>query len=255
MLYLRVIFIGLIILSFATYSILNAQGEDSNKISMKKDKPTPQDSVEIRKAADDFVQLFRRTLDFGVAFNKFSVADSIRRMRFANFFASVNFDDNLVKKSSDASLRRAYNALMNLYYLKAVYDLNLRRDSKPELALPTEIERALQKSKYLKTLLQDVSDDGPVVKTQKDLQRFINDYEQVTTLYRKRLPSNPFGDVYQNNLSRLHPQNTSVRTQSGYPEYDFSQDIKVYSIRQDLFEFFFIKVKSDFKVLILGIGN
>lgn len=215
-----------------------------------------QDAAQAEKAAEQFILHFRENLNFGDAFDKSFVSDAVKRLREADFFIDLNFTPELIDKADDESLKRAYKAFMNFYYLRDVYDLNTEPgtqvSSRPESA---EFSLAFQTSRYLKKLSDDDrGDDGPPVKTQEDLIQISEEFERIADLYRSYLPKDPWSKTFRSNL-RKRDIDRKVRVRRGYPAFNLDPTTNVYMLQRDIFDFSFIKVNNQMKVLVLGIGN
>src|SRR5262245_34186461 len=89
--------------------------------------------------ADRFVERFQQTLDFGSVWKEFRLSDPSCTHR-AN--GNLSESDYAKLRLTGDIIEKLYIATMNLYYLKAVYDLSLTRiDSQSEDdSAPAEIE-------------------------------------------------------------------------------------------------------------------
>ena len=219
-----------------------------------------QETLRAKEEADRFVSRFRETLDFGLVFDEMSVSNSVRRMREAKFFESMYLSAKLVDSVDDATLRRAYKAFMNVYYLKTAYDISIRpiagNEQKGDPSLPQEIASAMSSSKYLSVLLDEGVKDAPYATTRKELRQFIGDFNRVAALYRKHLPRDFFNsETYKANVKVINKEGGRVQIRDGYESLGVGKETKVYEVDTDIFTFFFIEKNGQIKVLTLGIGN
>jgi hypothetical protein len=219
---------------------------------------TAEELARANKSADQFIEEFRRTLDFGAAFEKFSVKNSIHVLKRFGFFKGILQDEKLIRRLDDSTLRRVYVTEMNLYYLVAVHDLakviNQGSDSYNEqnvLGKPHII--ALQEASKRNPL---VSGQG-LITTKAELERYLKDVNVVVALYRKQLSREDFDSKkYKEGVKRvidyrkISPSILNPRKGLGLGE-----STKVYRFAKDLFVFYFIEEKGQLKVLMLVIED
>lgn len=212
-----------------------------------------QEALRVEQAADRFVKRFRQTLDLSVLFDEMFVGDAIQRLRQAGFFRSMNMGPQLVEKLDDPTLTRTYKAFMNYYYLKAVYDLGVRKGQDT----PVEVTAVISTSKFFNLLSDGGSGDSPVMTSRQELDQFVADIENIAASYRKHLPQDFFKTrTYKENLKLINkPEETLPRIHDGYETLGVAKGTKVYEIEQDIFTFFFVDEKGELKVLALGMGN
>src|SRR6185437_8518836 len=102
------------------------------------------------QVADRFVNRFRKTLDFGVAWKAFRLSDPSCTQRANGML--IESDYGRLKLSS-RTIEKLYIATMNYYYLKSVYDLSLAPiDSQYESddsLTPNEVKVIQNRSKFL----------------------------------------------------------------------------------------------------------
>lgn len=103
------------------------------------------------QVADRFVNRFRATLDFGIAWKAFRLSDPSCTHR-AN--GNLGESDYERFKLSNRTIEKLYISTMNLYYLIGVYELSLARigsqsDSDDSLA-PNEVNVIQKRSKFEK---------------------------------------------------------------------------------------------------------
>jgi hypothetical protein len=218
-----------------------------------------QEEMRVQEGADRFVKRFRKTLDFGSVFDEMSVSNVVQRMREARFFEYINLGAKLVDSVDDPTLKRAYKALMNFYYLKTAYDLSIRpiagNEQKGDPPLPQEIISALSSSRYLSVLLFEGAKDAPYATTKEELEQFVADFERVAALYKKHLSPNFFNSAtYKTNVRAIN-KDEHVQIRVGDEGLGVEKGTKVYEVTKDIFTFFFLDENGQLKVLTLGLGN
>jgi len=212
----------------------------------------------IDQTADEFIQEFQSTLDFGKAFEKFSAGKSILILKKAGFFKGLNIAPALVDKLDNRTLSRVYVTEMNLYSLVTIYDLaryGEGRDSyndgdlsdKPQVA-------ALQESNKLNPL---VSGSGAPIISRAELERNLDELNKVLVLYRKALSPDIFSSTsYTDRLERfvnfrkIKPMVSSLKSGFGFPK-----TTKIYTFQKGIFNFQFIKRNEQFKIFIILIDD
>jgi ABC-type hemin transport system substrate-binding protein len=110
-----------------------------------------------------------------------------------------------------SKLKRTYKAFMNYYYLKAAYDLGVGN----ETSAPPEVITVIRASKFY-DLLSDEGSGDTTVNTQKDLDQFVADLNDVAALYKKRLSQEVFNSpTYKASLKAINKDKRGlVRYQS-----------------------------------------
>jgi hypothetical protein len=206
------------------------------------------------KAADQFIEDFRRTLDFGSAYEKFFVKNSIQILKKHGFFKIISQDKKFVKKLDNATLKRVYVTEMNYYYLVLVHDLarykGEGRDSSNDdelLYKPHVIAFQEAESRYRR------SSDDLNIKTKGELEKYLKELNNVIALYRKNLTQDDFDSVqyiqavkYFNDFHKMSPNVSMLLSGFG-----FKKNTRVYSLQKDVFIFHFIEEKGQFKVLTM----
>jgi hypothetical protein len=218
------------------------------------------DELRVTKAADHFVSRFRETLDFGLVFDEFSVSDAFPRLRKARLFENIYLSAKMVDSADYATLKRAYQAFMNLYYLKAAYDLSGRpiggNEQNGDPPLPPDIVAASQASRYLKVLVDEELQDAPYATTREELDQFVAEFERIAALFKKHVPPNFFNsETYKANLQVVNENSEGVHVRDGFERLGIGEGTRVYEITQDLFTFFFIEENGQLKVLTFGLGD
>jgi len=223
------------------------QGEKKVVISL-------QETRHVEKAADRFVERFREMLDFGAVFDDMFVTDAIQRLRKAGFFENSDIIiPRLIERLDDATLKRIYKAIMNYYYIKAVYDLGVGKDE----SAPPEVAAVIKASRFFNLLSDTGSGDAPAITTREELEQFVVDLSNIAAMYKKRLPRNVFDSpTYNASLKAINLDKRSpVRIRDGYEGFGVREGVKVYEVEQDIFIIFFVEEAGELKVLTLGMGN
>ncbi len=206
------------------------------------------------KSADQFIEEFRKTLDFGSPYEKFFVKNSIQILKKHGFFNIVSQDKKFIRKLDDATLKRVYITEMNYYYLVLVHDLarykELGRDSsnddelsdKPHVLALQEAERRYRRS-----------NDDLNIRTRNELEKYLKELNNVIDLYRENLSQDVFDSVqYKQGVKQINDFQKMVTSVSLLPSgFGFKKNTKVYSLQKDIFNFHFIQEKGQLKVLTL----
>ena len=260
---LQTIIISVLILALPVNAFACLKVQLAANAPSRQGKPSAisrQEEMRVQEAADRFIIRFHSTLDFGLVFDEIAVSNAVRRMREATFFESMSLSAKLVDSVDDATLMRAYKALMNMYYLKTAYDLTIRpiagNEQNGDPPLPQEISSALSSSKYLSALLKGGAQNPPDATTRQELEQFVADLNRVAALYKKYLPSDFFkAETYKANVKAINQEGEGVQINNGFESYGVSTGTKVYEVNKDIFTFFFIEENGQIKLLTLGLGN
>ena len=202
------------------------------------------------QVADRFVERFRQTLDFGIAWKGFRLSEPSCTHR-AN--GNLGQGDYERLKLSSGMIEKLYIATMNLYYLKAVYDLSVARiDAKSgseDPPTPREIEAAEKNSKFFQNddrKLQNADDVGELIAT----------FDQLAGLYRKYLPkkamkSAAWGANQKYLISRTGMDHSGIL--NGNPTFCVPEKTNVYIVDRGIFYFYIVEEGGKMKVAGLGI--
>ena len=196
--------------------------------------------------ADRFVERFQQTLDFGIVWREFRLSDPSCTHR-ANGILSEN-DYAKLRLTGDI-IEKLYIATMNLYYLKAVYDLSLSRiDSQSEDAsAPAEIEVIEKRSKFFQN-------DDRKPKSYEDVSELIGTLDQLARLYRKYLPKEAMKSAAWNEKHlRSSSGIVSVGVLNGDETLCIAKGRNVYIVDRGLFYFYMVDERGKMKVAGLGI--
>lgn len=205
------------------------------------------------RAADRFVQRFRETLDFGIAWREFRASKVGSMMRSviageSNAGIQTEVDERLVE--------RGFMALMNYIYLKSVYDLSAAKIGSnvgDEVLTPPEIRKAESANRYIKT-------NGDEPRTAKELEEYIAEANSLARLYRKYVSQASFDTpAYKENLRYLaefYPQGEDRhRIVEVGRDLGLGAGVKEYRVTRGAFHYAFIEEKGKMKLIGIGMGN
>src|SRR5690349_19900799 len=134
------------------------------------------------QVADRFVEPFRQSLDFGIAWKAFRLSDASCTHR-ANGILDESDYERL--KPSSKIIEKLYIATMNFYYLQAAHAfISARIDSQSsskEPRAPRNIESVEKKSKFFQS-------DDRKLQSNKEISELIDTFNQLAQLYREQLP-------------------------------------------------------------------
>ncbi len=198
--------------------------------------------------SDRFVERFQQALDFGIVWKEFRLSDPSCTHR-ANGILSEN-DYAQLRLTGDI-IEKLYIATMNLYYLKAVYDLSLTRiDSKSEDAsTPAEIEVIEKRSKFFQN-----DDRNP--QSYEEVSELIGTFDQLARLYRKYMPKEAMKSATWR-ANEKHLRSTSGMAYAGVLNGDetfcIAKGNNVYIVDRGIFYFYVVDEGGKMKVAGLGI--
>ena len=198
--------------------------------------------------ADRFVDRFQQTLDFGVVWKEFRLSDPSCTHRAngnlsENDYAKLRLNGDIIEK--------LYIATMNLYYLKAVYELSLTRiDSQSEdVSTPAEIEVIEKRSKFFQN-------DDRKPQSYEEVSELIGTFDQLARLYRKYLPK----EAMKSATWRANEKNLRRRSEIAYAgvlngdeTLCIAKGSNVYIVDRGIFYFYVVDEGGKMKVAGLGI--
>jgi predicted MPP superfamily phosphohydrolase len=202
------------------------------------------------QVADRFVNRFRATLDFGMAWKAFRLSDPSCTHR-AN--GNLSESDYERFKLSSRTIEKLYIATMNLYYLMAVHDLSLARidsqsDSDDSLT-PNEVKIIRKRSKFLQN-------DEREPQNATEVGELISTFDQLSALYRKHMPAGAMkSPAWRANQKYLMTRSGTDHggTLNGDETFCVPQKTKVYIVDRGLFYFYVVEEGHRMKVAGLGI--
>ena len=202
------------------------------------------------QVADRFVNRFRVTLDFGVAWKAFRLSDPSCTHR-ANGILDQSDYERL--KLNSRTIEKLYIATMNLYYLRSVYELSLVRinsqsDSNDSLT-PNEVKVIEKRSKFFQN-------DDRKLQNAKEVGELISTFNQLSALYRKHMPAGAMkSPAWRENQKYLIASSgmDDGGALNGSPTFCVPQKTKVYIVDRGLFYFYMVEEGRKMKVAGLGI--
>ena len=200
------------------------------------------------RIADRFVERFRQTFDFGIVWKEFRLSDPSCTHR-ANGILSEN-DYAKLRLSGDV-IEKLYVATMNLYYLKAVYELSLTRiDSQSEDAsTPAEIEDFEKRSKFFQN-------DDRKPQSYEEVSELIGTLDQLARLYRKYKPKEAMmSAAWRENEKYLRSRSGMDYggVLNGNETFCIAKGSNVYVVGRGIFYFYVVDEGGKMKVAGLGI--
>ena len=202
------------------------------------------------RVADRFVNRFRATLDFGVAWKAFRLSDPSCTHR-ANGILDQSDYERL--KLNSRTIEKLYIAAMNYYYLMTVYELSLARidsqsDSDDSLT-PNEVKVIEKRSKFFQN-------DERKLQNAREVGELISTFDQLSALYRKDMPAGVMkSPAWRANQKYLIASSgmDHVATLNGDATFCVSEKDKVYIVDRGLFYFYLVEEGRQMKVAGLGI--
>ncbi len=202
------------------------------------------------QVADRFVNRFRKTLDFGVAWKAFRLSDPSCTQRANGML--IESDYGRLKLSS-RTIEKLYIATMNYYYLNSVYDLSLAPiDSQSESddsSTPNEVKVIEKRSKFLQK-------DERRPQNAREVGELISTFDQLSASYRKHMPAgamkSPAWLANQQYLVGLKGVDHEG-VLNGDETFCIPEKNKVYIVDRGLFYFYVVEEGHRMKVAGLGI--
>ena len=202
------------------------------------------------QVADRFVEKFRRTLDFGIAWKAFRMSDPSCTHRANGNLSETDYDR---LRLSSEMIEKLYIAFMNLYYLKAVYELSLARidsqSTSDETDAPEKVEAVEKKSKFFQN-------DDRKPESREELNELIDTFNQLARLYRESLPKQAMRSTnWRANQKYLISRNGMDHdgVLKGSPTLCVPEHQNVYIVDRGIFYFYIVEEAGHMKVAGLGI--
>lgn len=202
------------------------------------------------QVADRFVNRFRATLDFGMAWKAFRLSDASCTHR-ANGILDKSDYERL--KVNSRTIEKLYIATMNYYYLMAVHDLSLARiDSQSDTddsLTPNEVTVIVKRSKFFQN-------DDRKPQNAREVGELISTFDQLSALYRKDVPAgamkSPAWRANQKYLIAGRGMDYGGAL-NGDATFCVPEKDKVYIVDRGLFYFYVVEERRKMKVAGLGI--
>jgi hypothetical protein len=203
------------------------------------------------QVADRFVAQFRHTLNFGIAWKSFRMSDPSCTHRANGILGQGDYDR---LRLSSEMIEKLYIATMNLYYLKAVYDLSVARidlqSASEEPPTPRKIEAVYKKSKFFQN-------DDRKPQSPEEISELIQTFDQLAELYRQYLPKQAMRSAtWQANQKYLISSRTGMDHSgilNGDPTFCVPKQTNVYIVDRGIFYFYIVEEGGKMKVAGLGI--
>ena len=208
------------------------------------------EKIRAAQVADRFVDVFRKTLDFGIAWKTFRLSDPSCTHRANGVLRQTDIERF---KLSGPTVEKVYIATMNYYYLKAAYELSLERiDSQSDAAKSITPGKAALIEKSSKFFQND--DHEP--QSAKEVEELIGTLEQLAAEYRKHMPEG----VMKTSAWRANQKYLMARSGMGHADilngdetFCVPEQTRVYVIDRGIFYFYIVEEHGKMKVAGLGI--
>ena len=202
------------------------------------------------QVADRFVNRFRATLDFGMAWKAYRLSDPSCTHR-AN--GNLNQSDYERLKLSSRTIEKLYIATMNYYYLKFVHDLSLARidsqSASDDSLTPNEVKVIQKRSKFFQN-------DDRKLQNAREVSELISTFDQLSALYRKDMPAgamkSPAWRTNQKYFISISGMDHGGAL-NGDETFCVPGKTKVYIVDRGLFYFYVVEEGRKMKVAGLGI--
>lgn len=209
-----------------------------------------QEKIRAAQVADCFIDVFRKTLDFGVAWKTFRLSDPSCTHRANGMLGQKDYER---LKLSGRTVERLYVAVMNYYYLMAVYELSLERlDSQSD----SEKSKTPGRAELIQKRSRFFQNDDREPQNVKEVEELIGTLEQLAAEYRKHIPKGAMKS------SAWRANQKYLITRSGMDHEDMlngdetfcvPQRTRVYVIDRGIFYFYIVEERGKMKVAGLGI--
>jgi len=202
------------------------------------------------QVADRFVNRFRATLDFGMAWKAFRLSDPSCTHRANGILTQSDYDR---LKLNSRTIEKLYIATMSYYYLMSVHDLSLadlnsQSDSDDSLT-PNEVKVIVKRSKFFQN-------DDRKPQNAREVGELISTFDQLSALYRKKMRAaamkTPAWRANQKYLIAGSGMD-HVGVQNGAETFCIPEKNKVYIVDRGLFYFYVVEEGRKMKVAGLGI--
>lgn len=206
------------------------------------------ENVRAARVADQFVEMFRKTRDFGVVWKTFRMSDPSCTHR-ANGLLNQSGYDRL--KLSGRTIEKLYIATMNFYFLQVVSELSLERidsqsDSGQSIAA-REIERIEKRSKFFQ-------DDDRQLNNVGEVRELIRTLDQLAAMYRRHMPKGTMkSSAWRESQKYLMAKSDHPDVLNGDETLCVPEQTKVYIIDRGIFYFYIVEERGKMRVAGLGI--
>ena len=224
----------------------------ANPHAMFAQKNSTEDAKQRRaeQVADRFVNRFRATLDFGMAWKAFRLSDPSCTHR-ANGILDESDYERL--KLNSRTIEKLYIATMNLYFLMGVHELSLARigsqSDSDDSSTPNEVEVIQKRSKFFQN-------DDRKLQNAREVGELISTFNRLSALYRKHMPAGAMNSpAWRANQKYLISRNGMDQegTLNGDETFCVPKKTKVYIVDRGLFYFYVVEEGRKMRVAGLGI--
>lgn len=237
--------ISSVFLIFGLLSLPNVAGQHISPADREK-------LIRAQRVADEFVDRFRRTLDFGPLWKEFRAEQFSCRLIKSDLVTNVSDEEK--RRIGVALLEEAYIATMNYFYLKGAHDLSVARmDSNisEEQISPKEILKAENSSVYTKT-------NGKSPTTAREMEEYIRALNGLAKLYRKYLPRNVMRSAeWKANIKYLVNREGFIHlgVATGNADLCIPDNVKYFVVDRGLFFFYMIEESGQMRIVDLILGD
>ena len=202
------------------------------------------------QVADQFVNRFRATLDFGIAWKAFRLLDPSCTHRANGILTESDYER---LKLSSRTIEELYIATMNLYYLKGVHEFSLSRiesQSDADDSLTTNEVRAIEKSSKF------FQNDDLKLQNAREVGELISTLDRLSASYRKHMPAGAMkSPAWRANQKYLMARSGTDdgAALNGVETFCVPKTTKVYIVDRGLFYFYVVEEGRKMKVAGLGI--
>jgi len=202
------------------------------------------------QVADRFVNRFRATLDFGMAWKAFRLSNPSCTHRANGILSEADYER---LKLNRRTIEKLYIATMNYYYLMSVHDLSLARiDSRSESddsLTPNEVKVIVKRSKFFQN-------DDRKLQNAREVGELISTFDQLSARYRKRMPTGAMKSATWLANQKYLVAMKGVDHEgvlNGDETFCVPEKTKVYIVDRGLFYFYVVEEGHRMKVAGLGI--
>ncbi len=202
------------------------------------------------QVADRFVNRFRATLDFGVAWKAFRLSDPSCTHRANGILTQSDYER---LKLSSRTIEKLYIATMNYYYLMNVHDLSFAgidsRSDSDDSSTPNQVKLIVKRSKFFQN-------DERQIQNAQEVGELISTFDHLSALYRKDMPAGAMrSPAWRANQKYLIGSSGTDHegVLDGIEIFCVPQKTKVYIVDRGLFYFYVVEEGRKMKVAGLGI--
>jgi len=208
------------------------------------------ENVRAARVADRFMEMFRKTRDFGIVWKRFRMSDPSCTHRANGLLTQSDYER---LKLGGRTIEKLYIATMNFYFLQAASELSLERiDSQSDSAqsiAPREIERIEKRSKFFQ-------DDERQIHNVNEVKELIRTLDKLTAVYRRQMPKATMtSSAWRENQKYLMARSGMGHADvlNGNETFCVPAQTKLYIIDRGIFYFYMVEERGKMRVAGLGI--